>query len=841
MKTKAIIFLLILPLVISILAFVSSSFFIRGVEQDITAISWNYKANEGFLISEGKVKLEANPIYDERYPLSEGNNLVWTLNNNNYCKLEIINGETYLVPLSPGSTIVTCQNEKQTITQSFTAVIIGDEGAIILNPIIPFSKNSISSTNYVGLYESTTSYDNNKIDTTLKLEVEVIGGSSSIATLSVDHSDNIDFNVNEKEITFLKEGEAYIRLYRSYSSKGEAYLNFNIVKAVNIYNYEGLMNVTNKTNKKYPAVLRVNLESFDNTYFVSKDNTLTKKSNDTELFGQLDENNKVKSFIDDLYIFETTYNHDFLNSWNEAVKNNLIENAYETPIIRYAGVHIQADFYGNGFRINTHELVYPSLTQSINVDGNTIVVPLLSDEDLYRGPLAFVTMGDPNYIFDQKIQKPIFTIFGQDNSSFYINDDNVTVDNVHFKGCEFGNNLTNLQYTGSTLDINANNVVIQNSILENNRNIIRSYSSKNLLVDNCLLRNSMEFLFRSGSNEFNKVNYDENVRYLGENNVSYITSKSNYLSKQIFTDNGLDDISKSYRADSLLTNSAVVNTQANEFLNTPLQGYTKEEFIIGQQTIREALTNLEGIYDKNNKKVYAGNTIINDTYFQNSGISAISMDTLYQGPFLETNITSLFIFLLGIYTSFLPKNLALTSYPTLLTLSGDIRFYDWKNKNNLYFESLVDEDIAGLIIAHGGLGSSFEVNISEDDYLPIKKILLDNYSSDVLSNDQLNIPIYFQGGGYNASEVIIDEELKSYFNSIRYDIDPFVYSLDLKQTPSTHFMSDPQAKYEAMKIAMLRAASNFMGLYSYKLLTLNNEVSKWIGETPNINDLISRA
>lgn len=840
MKKKAFLLLLLLPFVIAIFAFVTASYVIRGVEVNISSISLEYKNNTPFKISEGKQLLKASPVYNEVYPLSEGNVLIWTSSNEEVASIEKNGNDYYLVPLKEGETIITCSNEKGTAFSQFTAIIVGDGGAIIVNPLIPFSSSKISGTNYVGLYDSTNAYDTKgnsylNSDAKLELDVELVGTSFTMDGVTIETSDNIKYDKLTSTITFNNVGPAFIKFNNPYSEVGSASFNFTLIDAINVYDYDDLINYTNKASHPYKLVLRTNLESLVNTYNLDeKGNILSKKNADTSLFGRLDDNGKLESFENDLYIFETTYNHDFLNKWNNEVEAGLHEGEDKTPITVKAGIHIQDDFYGNGFTINAHELTYPSGTQTITINGETMVVPYLESTDLFRGPLPYVTLGNPNYSLAKTL--PMYTLYGQDNSAFYIDSDKVTLKDVHFKNCDFGNNLSNLEYVGSTLDINADNVTIEDSIIENGRNVIRTFSSHNLNIENSLIQNAMEFSIKSGSNEYNHVNYDQNVSYLGENGVKLTTSKTSYLSPLDWSKTS----EKTYKSDSMLTASAISNTQAGEFLGITTPNYTKEEFIAFKDILINALTNLDGIVNKDGSKNYAGETTLNNVYFANSGISAISLDSIPQGSFLENNTTSVFGILLGIYMDGAsPKNMALTGFPTKVTIKGGTRFYDWKNVDNLTYQSLVGQDIASLIIAHGGLGSGFKVEISEDDYLPIKKILLDNHKDELLNSEKINLPIYYAGGGYNLSDVVIEGELNELFTET-YEIDPFTYSLDLKATYSDHFNSDPLAKYETMKVAMLRASSNVLGFNNYKISGIKGNEGTWINESPSLNDLINR-
>lgn len=195
--------------------------------------------------------------------------------------------------------------------------------------------------------------------------------------------------------------------------------------------------------------------------------------------------------------------------------------------------------------------------------------------------------------------------------------------------------------------------------------------------------------------------------------------------------------------------------------------------------------------------------------------------------------------LLNMYFDVIPNNLALTSYPTKITLKGDCRFYDWKEVSSLTFESLVGQNIGSFIIAHGGISHALDVDINEEDYLPIKKLLLDNYEDLLISDNKLNLTVYYIGVGSNLSDVIIDESLLEYFNNI-IEIDPFEYSLGLTVEKVPDFMKSPTAIYNTMKVAMFRAASNILGFNNYRLLTLNNTKNKWLNETPSLSDLSAK-
>ena len=417
----------------------------------------------------------------------------------------------------------------------------------------------------------------------------------------------------------------------------------------------------------------------------------------------------------------------------------------------------------------------------------------------------------------------------------------VTLNDVHFKNCDFGDNLSNLEFTGTVLDILGDNVTLKNSIIENGRNAIRAFSTKNLVVSNCLIQNAMEFLLKAGSNKYNKVDSNKSITYT-DGKTNYSTTTGKYLrgmQENSFASKDLSD------GDAILSLGTISNTQTLEFIgfegNVP---YTKSDYINNANTLANALTNTKGIINSDGSKNYDGTISVKDTYFSKSGIASISLDTAAQGSFLYNNMASIFGLVIGQYMSNPPRNLALTSYPVNLKLEGATRFYDYKTIDTLNFSSLLNQDIATLIYAHGGLGD-FDVSITEDDYIPLKEMITKLYDSNLLldsSKDQkyINLPIFKMGGGANYSDVTYTSTIKEAL-SAPMSLNPYIYSLDKEAIKSDHFMSDPKAKYSTMKVAMLRATSNITGFSPYDLTSLNPTKHLWYKENASINDLINRA
>ncbi len=805
MRKKAIIILLIIPFIIAIIAFVEARNKIKEVEQDITSINFNYKENEGFSLSSEKIKLEATAIYDKDYPLAEGNNLIWSSSNPEVCEVRYENGSYYLYFLSVGECVISCQNEKGNVAKSFNCHIFGSNGGVLLNFKRGFSNSSISGEYAVGLYN--LDYSNAEEKTYNKLtneeEIEVTLIDLEEEDLEVRYSNNIEFSLEDNLLKVLDEGYAYIEVYDKYNeAETKTRLEFLVVDGVNVYSYNDLLLATNYSNESLKIVQRVNFESLKN---------LTNSEN-TVLFGNYE--NGSFNFENEVYQFTTTFNHSFIDKWNG------LAEPVSTTIV--AGIHITNDFYGNGFTINLHNLCYPSDTQEITDGSTTTTIPLLRNTDLFRGPNIYLSVGAPKTKSSLGLQDytyAIYALYGQDNIGFYVDGGNININDVHIKNCDFGSNFYNLEYTGTVLEVNGDNVNINNSILENGRNVIRSYSS-NLNINNCLLQNGMEFLIKAGSNKGERVELDKRI-YL-DNNISFLVKDFLSLSSNV--------VSKDYKADSILTSAALLNTPGGAFFGFSEMPYTKEEIISYNEVIKEALDSSSKLYDFNENKKYDNYLTVTDTFFYNSGLSAIMLDTLSNGSYLETNVTSLFSLLLGSYIPLFPSKMAYTSYPTLLTLEGDNRFYDYKDVTKLDYSTLLFQDIEGLILAHGGVGS---VEVTDDNYLPLRLLIEKETDYQLIDQNRtyVNLPIMKMGGGVNLSDVVSETEL------MNFSVDPYLYALDLETEMVPDFNTNPEAKRKTMLIAMTRASSNILGFEPYCFYSIDVSKHLWYQEVPNINDL----
>ena len=734
MNKKTLIMILIVPFIIALLGFSNVILIKNFVEVDISGISWKYNEKEGFKVSDNGYLLEATGVVGDGLKLSEGNNLIWYLDEESeYAKINKEDDKYYLFALKEGEVEVTCSNEKKTLSRKFTAVIY-ENGAIIINPASQGSGYSVTNTRYFGEYD--INYDENTLlessltKTRSKIDFNLTEyGEYDPTSYQVENSSsniNVSVNGNKVEVHTNGSGEAYFTIRSNANTYLTSTYSFKIVPdGVNVYDYLDLLMCTNKSSNGEIVCLQTSLESKSNTF--NSDGTY--KENNVRLFG----NENGLNFKNEVYTFNSTYNTNYIKQlYGE-------DSTYDDLI---TGIRVQKDFYGNGYIINGKELTYPNNGKINSYTGK--LEP--GENDLFKGPLTFFSIGE--------FKAPIIKAFGQDNSLMYIDGDNVTINDLIIENTDTFNNTTgedtssnnmyNLEYTGTTIDVHASNVTIKNSELKNGRTALRVYSSPNFTLDNSLLSTAREFLMKIGNDEYNKINLEKNVNFAGLNKV--FNGKLG-----TFLTNHLDSSRPYYEltADELV--SAIFNSESG------ISSNDYEQLLKLQEGLDENyLNNLNNI-------IYGQEITVKDSYFYRSGIYSIAFDTYFNGCFLYNGIPSFIIntfnqIMPGVITQ--PNNISGTMKPSLLNLEGDVRFYDWKNIETIDASCLIEErlgEFLGSIPDIGDLVGDLD-KIDIDSYFPMKSLLASlasnkNYVYQVDEDSYLNTPIAYYGGGSNLSSV----------------------------------------------------------------------------------------
>ena len=794
MKKKNLIILLIIPFIISLLGIVTINVSINTFYGDITGIQWNYDEVEAFQLNGDKYPLKATPLNASNAPLDSGNGLIWMCENKDETieepLAEIVheNGAYFLFPHETGEVIVTCSNFKGNIFRKMTAIIYTD-GVVIVTPEISGSQNNIDDDIYYGQYDLN---NNQKVEASFNLNVRCIPAEMVDSLTLKSHTDNIAFNVENKKVTIKNIGDASLTLS---AGGNETTYNFSIIEnGINVYTYDDLLYCTNKSEQGEIVCLR---KSFD-----SLEAYRNKTTNNVEVFGNYSNDGKF-DFENEVYLFDTTYNHEYLKQWNNFAKNS---NAlYSDVSLKVkAGLRVQKDFYGNGYTINMHNLTYPTLTTEVDVNGTIISYPTLGLKDLFRGPLPFYTLGDPNGM-------PLVTAYGQDNCGVYVDGDNITINDVNIINADLKGSMSFLDTVGTVMDIHGDNITVKNSRLSNGKNVLRTFSCENFVLDNSLLSNARNFLIEVGSDKF--MSYDETSKFEFSSSVDGSKSLSTlgeYLG------------GKDSKGDIDLTNYIM-----GEFTDANVM----KECILA---IQNALNNRSAI-----ENLYAGDITINDTYFYNSGISAIALNSMFNGPFLYSPLPSLVTMIFSSMeiegksvVPYTPTKVGGLSYPMKVALKGNTKFFDYKDTSNIDITGLIKENIS--VIANEVFGKESKINI--DTIFPIKPLLLSGARSQgsTYSNsgvEYINIPIAYYGGGLNLSTVDITE-----MNGGN-NLNDFIEINFLNSYLNPGSGEDVMAM---MKDVMLKCVTIVSGYEPFRFVCIKGNGYLY-GETPKVSDLIANA
>lgn len=787
MKKKNLIILLLIPFVITLVGVITINTTFNFIENDMIGIDWSYDEIEGIKLEDKLHKLVASPIYEQGYPPLKEEALVWSVydsdnhEENKYAKIVNENDNWYLQPLQIGEVKVTCSNKKGNIFKTMT-VIIFKEGAIVVQSKIKASQNNIDPNIYYGEYDFDKSL--NKQKATFEFEVKTIGDLQINDLQYVNNTpDIIEIDEANKIVKIKTSGDASftVKTNNDEMVKPMTY-SFKVVKdGVNVYDYNQLLACTNKSTNGEIVVLRKSFESVNNLNNTTDNNVVC--------FGNYTDGKKI-DFTSDVYSFETTYNQDYIKAWNEFVNSNLRYKKISNRVL--AGIRVQKDFYGNGYTINLHNLTFPSSTMDVvDSNGNKTTIPALSKDDLYRGPLPFYSLGEHDNM-------PLIEAFGQDNVGMYVDGSDILVNDVNLKNCDFGNLMSNLDYVGTVLETNGNNITIKNSRLSNGKQVVRSFSSTNVSIVNSMLSNARNFLLTIGSNDYIKADLLKEYEFTLLNGEKITSTINNYLMKS----NAGDD--------------------------------TLNAFVIGSFTdkekMRKAILDIQNALNDESliKDIYKGSMNIKDTMFYRSGIASIGMDTMFSGPFLESSTPSVVNMLLtGLNVPYIPNHVGGMSYPVELNITGKTKFYDYKEWNNLDITGLINENISSFVddakemfgVTDADIG-----DISIDTIFPIKSFLKSSVVTTTSSDGKVyvNIPIAYYGGGANLSKVTFDTEDLKYDSCKLTVVDLLDKYLSLKGIDLDNINLD-KLDLAVIKNVMLKCVTIVTGYEPFKFISVNKQ------------------
>lgn len=812
MKKKNLVVLLILPFIISLLGIVTVNVTIKTVEKDILGIEWPYDVVEAFQIKEdGTYRLYATPVTERNAPLAPNNDLVWDVKNKNTdedAHGEIVydeNGNAHLKTLSEGEVLITCANKKGSVSKVMEAIIY-KEGYIALQTKIRDSQNKIDNTLYFGEYDLT---NGNKTNAVFDLDLKFAPVEMEDTIVLESKSDNVEYDFGARRVSVLSEGDAHITLSGTIGDVKVSYsYEFTIVNdGVNVYTYDDLLNCTNRSKTGEIVVLRKSFESISNSYTkqngeVALSNGVpVKKATNVENFGNYNVNSKSCEFSSDVYRTKTTYGTKFIEQWNNdfASKASNYSTVSDQIVV---GLRVQKDFYGNGYTLNLHNLTYPYAETPINVNGTTVNVPTLTSKNLFRGPLPFYALGDPNNL-------PLVSLYGQDNVGVYVEGDNVTVNDVYLKNCDFGSSFSNLKYTGTVLEIAGNNVTVKNSQISNGKNVVRAFSAENAKISNCVLSNAQNFLLFVGANEIYPINESLTYDFMDENGATKKASLKDY-----FVSNGIgDSILTSYMAGTMDPHK---NGEALRYMQDALNTGVVPSGVLPIEISVE------------------------NTFFYKSGVASIALDTAFNGPFLYAKTPSIIETLFKNFSMegrnlvpYLASNVSGISRPVRVAVSGNSKFFDYKTAEQMDLSGLIDENISSVLSgAVDILGSTRKITI--DDLFPLKSMLYADsaksgktYSVD--GKTYLNVAVAYYGGGKNLSEVDLSGVVKAEEYS-----EPSV--LDWVEEYLKNSEQVDQDDLGSLKRMVQRMVTVVTGFENFKFTCMEGNGYLY-GEAPKVSDL----
>ncbi|MDY6093986.1 MAG: hypothetical protein SPI58_02950 [Candidatus Enteromonas sp.] len=764
MKNKTLPILLLLPFVVSLVTFASIEILENNVASDISGIEWDYEENEGFLVSDTKeYELKATPIAQDNVILAKGNNLVWKTRKLNETDPESLvirkSGSKYfLQAVAEGQMEIVCSNERGTVSRSFIGVGF-ENGAMVINPLRKGSGASITGTPTYGLYD--LEYRSLEIDAYSKVKstfevrsTAFTPDGTSFVNVLADCSPNVTYD--KGVVTLLAPGDSYITL-REPSLNVYSTYRFQVVDGVNVYRYDDLLMATNFSSQGENVVLRASLNSLRDLYTPIKEgdkilgysNVYLPGKEGGEMFGHYDFASQSFSFLQEVYSFETTYDTSFIDFYNsrEERKANPSQMVSKTLV---AGIRLQGDLYGNGYSINMDSLCFPHYG-TYSKEGKGKRIPT-KGKDLFLGPLPLYAIGQPGL-------QSLVSSLGQDNAGILVDKDGVTISDVYLSNTNNLSNFYDLSYSGTVVEVNADNVTITSSVLSNGKVACRAFSADNLRISNSILKNSGEFNLMLGSNRTNPFHPNQKVEAHYYDGASQTSLAGDFVKGE-----GPNDANA--RLNAFLGQSVAGNANKKDE-----NGDLVYDYIHDVKEIQKALDNTEGIQD-GQEIVYDSHVTLENVLFGHSGVFSIALESFFNGPILQGDCPSSLTSYLSTFGD-IPKNMGRTSYPVELTFRGNNRFYDWKPVDSIDASSLIEENISSLLSAIGYGGKNFTV----DGIFPMKLALKQAAKKSSLlheegGNSYLNTAVAHYGGGVNLSSVqgLTPSEENSFSEELEVDL-----------------------------------------------------------------------
>ncbi len=522
--------------------------------------------------------------------------------------------------------------------------------------------------------------------------------SSNKKTQIIDNaSEKIKWSSSDEEIAVVENGKLRIL------SSGEV-----TIRAESAYNEK--LGLTRPVLAEFTVVCRkdaVSVKDYDSLMYASKQGKETVLTSDVMLAPRIGE----KDFDDyRAYLEECTTKMRTTADYSYYKDNGKPEDAF----IRYC-VEFTASVYGNGYTI-CGEYV----TRSYDYNQYRI----------FDGPLDIVRL---SYNLSSAENA---RVKAQDNVVFIVKKDGINIDNVELKGCKDESlveekdgvktyNLGKLDKCGTVLEIVGDRCNLSYSRVNNGRTVVRIFGRAeaennqdlinnpsaykiNATINNSILESAREFILKIGSNQSKKNPPADGVKL-----QNYTPSAEDYEN-----------------AGPALLNASGLAYQVGQ--NNLADEYFCNNYVMTDVTLR-------------------------DCAFFNAGLFSIGMESKFAGVVLHGFDYSDKWNFSGLGW----KNVAGTSYPAALRMEGEVRFYDWKDIDNLNSDTLIEGNLAQL------------KNLINLDL----KQLLTSYNNDNPSllvkkegKTYVNGAIAFYGGGKNYSQVDLSGVSEKFASLASYSV-----------------------------------------------------------------------
>ena len=621
------------------------------------------------LSSQKMFKVSVNPEDFESYSINasttDNNISVNKIGNLYYIKANSLGSADLIIKITVDGQVV------KTITKNIAVV----------NP--PTSINFSKSSNTYGIENLFAVASEKIVNNTYQVQNHVFEFTTQVEDINNIEYSTSDCSIAEfqnNELVIKKDGEITIfAKYKYAEAMGlniSCSLDIRCVNGVNVSTYNELVKATEDGKQ---VVLTNDIMLGEKLIEINEDGTTTLLKSEAECAEILES---------EVHKMKTTGEWNFYKYCSEYLYQ-------EAPEINYI-IKFTNNCYGNGFVLNANNITNL-------IDGTDSPYSFAE----FKGPLDLVS------VFGASVK-------AQDNICF-IASDNVVIDNVELVGANLngneGTSLSQLNCSGTVLEVMGDNVKVVNSRVRNGRNCIRVYGKEygnqekiNVLIESCIISNAREFLIKMGTNK----------KLYGD-----------------FKNKSTVDIS----------NKASLTNQDWEDCSPKINGYESLNKIMSETEYN----NLVALYknDSAYQDLIMTNLTVKNCVLHTSGLFAIGLESSFAGPALDG----------GIYAGFLDfeafgwVDIAGTSYPTQLNLEGDVKIYDWKKLSNVDSSVLIEGDILNFDI------SAMVKNLAENGHEDILSVIDDE--------EYAHGGIVMYGGGKNYCLVNTENLTTEQFNNYR--------------------------------------------------------------------------